>query len=72
MSDTTLWAELLAYGADISLSPIHIAVLLLLLLGPNPVARGGWFVAGWVITTLAPASATTSSSLCDDAGSTGT
>ena len=41
MSDTTLWAELLAYGAGISLSPIHIAVLLLLLLGPNPVARGG-------------------------------
>ena len=40
MSETTLWAELLAYGAGISLSPIHIAVLLLLL-GPNPVARGG-------------------------------
>ena len=56
MSDTTLWAELLAYGAGISLSPIHIAVLLLLLLGPNPVARGGWFVAGWVITTLATVS----------------
>ena len=53
MSETTLWAELLAYG--ISLSPIHIAVLLLLL-GPNPVARGGWFIAGWVITTLATVS----------------
>ena len=52
MSDTTLWAELLAYGTGIGLSPIHIAVLLLLLLGPNPVKRGGWFVAGWVITTL--------------------
>ena len=52
MSDTTLWAELLAYGTGIGLSPLHIAVLLLLLLGPNPVKRGGWFVAGWVITTL--------------------
>ena len=45
MSDTTLWAELLAYGTGIGLSPIHIAVLLLLLLGPNPIKRGGWFVA---------------------------
>ena len=52
MSDTTLWAELLAYGTGIGLSPIHIAVLLLLLLGPNPIKRGGWFLASWVITTL--------------------
>ena len=52
MSDTTLWAELLAYGTGIGLSPIHIAVLLLLLLGPQPLRRGGWFVAGWVVTTL--------------------
>ena len=36
MSDTTLWAELLAYGTGIGLSPIHIAVLLLLLLVPRP------------------------------------
>ena len=55
MSDTTLWAELLAYGTGIGLSPIHIAVLLLLLLGPNPVSRGGWFVAAWVITTFVAA-----------------
>ncbi|MDG2215320.1 MAG: GAP family protein, partial [Synechococcus sp. cluster2_bin.235] len=40
MSDTTLWAELLAYGTGIGLSPIHIAVLLLLLLGPKPLQRG--------------------------------
>ena len=53
MSDTTLWAELLAYGTGIGLSPIHIAVLLLLLLGPQPLRRGGWFVAGWVVTTMA-------------------
>ncbi len=56
MSDTTLWAELLAYGTGISLSPIHLAVLLLLLLGPNPLQRGGWFVTGWVVTTLATVS----------------
>jgi hypothetical protein len=56
MSDTTLWAELLAYGTGISLSPLHLAVLLLLLLGPKPLKRGGWFVAGWVVTTLATVS----------------
>lgn len=53
MSDTKLWAELLAYGTGIGLSPIHLAVLLLLLLGPQPLHRGGWFVAGWVVTTMA-------------------
>jgi hypothetical protein len=52
MTDTKLWAELLAYGTGIGLSPIHIAVLLLLLLGPRPIWRGGWFVAGWIVTTL--------------------
>ncbi|TCD56510.1 GAP family protein [Synechococcus sp. BS55D] len=52
MSETTLWAELLAYGTGIGLSPVHIAVLLLLLLGPQPLRRGGWFVAGWVVTTM--------------------
>ena len=52
-SHSTLWAELLAFGAAISLSPLHLAVLLLLLLGPNPLQRGGWFVAGWMVTTLA-------------------
>ncbi len=53
MSDTKLWAELLAYGTGIGLSPIHLAVLLLLLLGPQPLHRGGWFVVGWVVTTMA-------------------
>jgi len=52
MTDTTLWAELLAYGTGIGLSPIHIAVLLLLLLGPRPLWRGSWFVTGWIVTTL--------------------
>lgn len=41
MTDATLWAELLAYGSGISLSPIHIGLLLLLLLGPDPLRRGG-------------------------------
>mgnify|MGYP000851346363 CR=1 FL=1 len=53
MSHSTLWAELLAFGAAISLSPLHLAVLLLLLLGPRPLQRGAWFVAGWMVTTLA-------------------
>ncbi|MCT0229934.1 GAP family protein [Synechococcus sp. CS-1324] len=50
MSDPRLWAELLAYGSGISLSPIHIGLLLLLLLGPNPLRRGGLFVLSWMVT----------------------
>jgi hypothetical protein len=50
MSNGTLWAELLAYGSGISLSPIHIGLLLLLLLGPNPLRRGGLFVLSWMGT----------------------
>jgi len=50
MSNGTLWAELLAYGGGISLSPIHIGLLLLLLLGPNPLRRGGLFVLSWMLT----------------------
>ena len=50
MSNGTLWAELLAYGSGISLSPIHIGLLLLLLLGPNPLRRGGLFVLSWMLT----------------------
>ncbi|HJN35234.1 MAG: GAP family protein [Prochlorococcus sp.] len=52
MTDASLWAELLAYGTGLGLSPIHIGVLLLLLLGPNPIKRGAWFVAGWIATTM--------------------
>lgn len=52
MSDASLWAELLAYGTGLGLSPIHIGVLLLLLLGPKPIQRGAWFVAGWIATTM--------------------
>lgn len=50
MHNGTLWAELLAYGSGISLSPIHIGLLLLLLLGPNPLRRGGLFVLSWILT----------------------
>jgi hypothetical protein len=50
MSNSTLWAELLAYGGGISLSPIHIGLLLLLLLGPDPLRRGGLFLLSWMAT----------------------
>lgn len=50
MTDATLWAELLAYGSGISLSPIHIGLLLLLLLGPDPLRRGGLFLLSWILT----------------------
>ena len=45
-----LLAELAAFGLAIGLSPLHLGLLLLLLLGPRPLQRGGWFVAGWLIT----------------------
>ena len=46
----TLGAELVAYAAAVSLSPIHIGLLLLMLLGPNPIQRGSWFVLSWMVT----------------------
>jgi hypothetical protein len=45
-----LLGELAAFGLAIGFSPLHIGLLLLLLLGPRPLQRGGWFVAGWLIT----------------------
>jgi len=53
MTNGTLWAELLAYGSGIAISPIHIGLLLLLLLGPQPVRRGGLFVLSWMLTVSA-------------------
>ena len=50
MTNGTLWAELLAYGSGAAISPIHIGLLLLLLLGPQPLRRGGLFVLSWVVT----------------------
>ena len=45
-----LLGELAAFGLAIGFSPLHIGLLLLLLLGPKPLQRGGWFVAGWLAT----------------------
>ena len=53
MTNGTLWAELLAYGSGIAISPIHIGLLLLLLLGPQPLRRGGLFVLSWMLTVTA-------------------
>jgi len=47
----SLGAELAGFGLAIGFSPLHIALLLLLLLGPDPLRRGGWFVAAWMLTS---------------------
>jgi hypothetical protein len=47
----SLGAELAGFGLAIAFSPLHIALLLLLLLGPDPLRRGGWFVAAWLLTS---------------------
>ncbi len=44
--------ELSAFALAISFSPLHIGLLLLVLLGPNPLRRGGLFVAGWLLTSV--------------------
>lgn len=48
-----LLAELGAYALAIGFSPLHIVLLLLLLLGPDPLRRGGLFVLGWIVTAAA-------------------
>lgn len=45
-----LLAELAAFGLAIGFSPLHIALLLLLLLGPTPLRRGGGLVLAWLTT----------------------
>lgn len=45
-----LMAELAAFGLAIGFSPLHIALLLLLLLGPHPLRRGSLFVLAWLAT----------------------
>jgi hypothetical protein len=47
-----LWSELIGFGLAIALSPLHIALLLLLLLGPRPLQRGGWLVGLWLVTSM--------------------
>jgi hypothetical protein len=49
LSLTTLWSELLGFALAIAFSPLHIGVLLLLLIGPEPLRRGGWFVTAWLL-----------------------
>ena len=39
------------FALAIGFSPPHIVVLLLLLLGPDPLRRAGWFVLAWWITS---------------------
>jgi hypothetical protein len=46
-----LFGELAAFGLAVGFSPLHIGLLLLLLIGPQPLRRGSWFVAGWLLTT---------------------
>ena len=43
--------ELAGFGLAIAFSPLHIVLLLLLLLGADPLRRGGWFVAAWLATS---------------------
>lgn len=45
------WRELVGFALAIGFSPLHIGMLLLLLLGPSPLRRGGWFVTCWLITS---------------------
>jgi hypothetical protein len=44
----THWAELGGYALAIGFSPLHLALLLLLLLGPRPLRRGGFLVLTWL------------------------
>lgn len=48
----SLSGELLGFALAIAFSPLHLALLLLLLLGPDPLRRGGWFVVGWLLVSL--------------------
>ncbi|MFN9624533.1 MAG: GAP family protein [Cyanobacteriota bacterium] len=43
------WGELLGYALAIGFSPLHLALLLLLLLGPHPLRRGGFLLLSWLL-----------------------
>lgn len=47
----SLGGELLGFALAIGFSPLHIGLLLLLLLGPDPLRRSGWLVAAWLVTS---------------------
>jgi hypothetical protein len=51
MATPALWSELVGLGLAVAFSPIHIALLLLLLLGPQPLRRGGVFVLAWLVAS---------------------
>ena len=51
MAEPRIWTELLTYGIGVALSPIHIVLMLLLLLGESPLRRGGLFLGGWLLTS---------------------
>ena len=51
MAEPRIWTELLTYGLGVALSPIHIVLMLLLLLGASPLRRGGLFLGGWLLTS---------------------
>lgn len=51
MPDSRFWIELTGFALAIAVSPLHIGVLLLLLLGPAPLRRGGLFVTGWLLVS---------------------
>jgi hypothetical protein len=42
------WTGLLGWALAIGFSPLHLALLLLLLLGPRPLWRGGLLVLTWI------------------------
>ena len=52
MPEAPLWLDLGAFGFGIAVSPLHITILLLLLLGPRPIQRGMIYLLGWMLTTL--------------------
>ncbi|MEY3736266.1 MAG: hypothetical protein RLZZ624_1325 [Cyanobacteriota bacterium] len=46
-----LWSELGAYGLGVGVSPLHIGLILLLLLGEQPLRRASLLVLSWFATT---------------------
>jgi hypothetical protein len=51
MGTPGLWSELVGLGLAVAFSPIHIALLLLLLLGQQPLRRGSFFVLAWLLAS---------------------
>ncbi|MFY8150087.1 MAG: GAP family protein [Prochlorococcaceae cyanobacterium] len=47
-----LLGELGAFALAVGFSPVHLALLFLLLLGPQPLRRSGLFMAAWLATSI--------------------